>query len=390
MPECPNGTERQPGSTDYYWVGPVDVSAWLTTEGLDWLQPFVSWVTTEYYPTSLLCQSEPPPIPTITAEDVLLGLNPLIADNVLVGKLVQGATRYKWTQLCRCRAGTLGEQFDRPVPLASYSWTAGSNWSYGPSPIASDWTRIEWSMVLNGCGSLQNRWSNRVILYDSPAGDNRYDLPGSGENWNCPAVTSASGTLLRGAFTQDHLQLNLLTPSPDSGGSSAQVDVRIYRPGQPAYTLPTPPPPTRPVGVPSAPIETNLDQAVFNRLGLLWSEARVYWDLIKLVQRQSVPFGYTVGTSQTVSGTGEIALTQPLGLLLAVTIPPQYGLAGIAPTRYRHLGSIRLGSSAGLEAPKTLTQSSTLLLPVSGTTTRLSYELNPAVSLTVTQLVREV
>jgi hypothetical protein len=111
---------------------------------------------------------------------------------------------------------------------------------------------------------------------------------------------------------------------------------------------------------------------------------------VDLVQRQSVPFAYLLGATHAVSGSGSFAVQGIIGLAVAISSAPAWvGRSGLDPTAHFTYGWLHVGTADGWERGEKLLFSNQLVLPLSGAVTQVGYDLEPGVSGTITELLRE-
>lgn len=97
---------------------------------------------------------------------------------------------------------------------------------------------------------------------------------------------------------------------------------------------------------------------------------------------------YTPGTVHNVSGTGEIAVSAPVGLRWGITAHPAYLAAQPGtPLEWRNLGRFSVGNDDGDLPAVELRHLEQLEYPLPDSLTRLSYTLANGVSASVTELV---
>lgn len=120
--------------------------------------------------------------------------------------------------------------------------------------------------------------------------------------------------------------------------------------------------------------------------------ARDPYDLVLLIQRQAVPFGYVVGTAHAgLVDTGELAIVGLLGVLIEITAG--IGIVGTeagAPVQTFEAGWVTWGNADGFTERTMLSSASCLSLPrAAGQYTRVGYTLSAGIEVTITELERE-
>lgn len=113
--------------------------------------------------------------------------------------------------------------------------------------------------------------------------------------------------------------------------------------------------------------------------------------LVTLIQRQGVPFGYITGTVHAgLSAAGEFTVADILGLAIDITtLPATYPSFGGDPDTYHNLGKISVGTTEGWERSWWATHDPYLILPISGAITKVGYTFPSGIIATITELVRE-
>lgn len=115
-------------------------------------------------------------------------------------------------------------------------------------------------------------------------------------------------------------------------------------------------------------------------------------DMVTLIQRQAVPFGYVAGASHAgLTGSGALSVSGLLGCKVDMTtIPASYGQSVGTPVEHFDLGFVTFGSPDGYPSSMRLEHQPTLFLPARcGAYTDLAYSLSPGVVATITELLRE-
>jgi hypothetical protein len=114
--------------------------------------------------------------------------------------------------------------------------------------------------------------------------------------------------------------------------------------------------------------------------------------MVKLIQRQAVPFAYVPGTTHTgLSGAGVIDVSGLIGAKADVTTTPdRFGREGTSPTEFFDMGFITWGTPDGWPSSFRLEHDPLVMFPRSaGLYTEIRYDLEPGVVITLTELLRE-
>jgi hypothetical protein len=114
--------------------------------------------------------------------------------------------------------------------------------------------------------------------------------------------------------------------------------------------------------------------------------------MVKLIQRQAVPFAYVPGTTHTgLSGAGVIDVSGLIGAKADITtLPDRFGREGTSPLEIFDLGFITWGTPDGWPSSFRLEHDPLVMFPRSaGLYTEIRYDLEPGVVITLTELLRE-
>ncbi len=114
-------------------------------------------------------------------------------------------------------------------------------------------------------------------------------------------------------------------------------------------------------------------------------------NLVTLQQRQTNAFAYIAGSSHAgLTGSGTIAVQGILGALLNVSGLSHYSSDDGEPVTYFRVGDIRFGTDDGYTERVYVDTDSQVIFPASsGVYTVIAYNLEPEVTMTLTELIRE-
>ena len=153
-----------------------------------------------------------------------------------------------------------------------------------------------------------------------------------------------------------------------------------------------------PVGAPPAPVIVCDDTDLCSQIvliqralnGLIESQ-RVTLSLVTLMQRQSVPFAYVLGTRHSgLSGAGTFAVQGILGLSVEVTtIPPRLSATMAPVNSWFRFGELSLGTAEGWERRLLVTHNPHLFLEVQADISVVAYQFEAGVVANIVELVRE-
>jgi len=164
-------------------------------------------------------------------------------------------------------------------------------------------------------------------------------------------------------------------------------------------TSPPAPFPGEPTGAPSLPTIACSNSDVCATITDIWqdlaqTQKRVneIYNLLQLVQRQAVPFGYVTGTCHAgLTGAGELSVSDILGLSVSFsggdsTIGEEAG----HPTTLFQVGWINVGDAAGWRSGERIHSNPWVYLPdLAGEITKIGYSLNPLITAEICELIRE-
>jgi hypothetical protein len=114
--------------------------------------------------------------------------------------------------------------------------------------------------------------------------------------------------------------------------------------------------------------------------------------LVTLIQRQSAPFAYLLGTAHAgLSGNGQFAVQGLIGIKVSVTtVPGRAGLVVGDPNTLFGLGWVQVGTADGFGDRMFIDSNPDIMLPLDmGAMTLVGYSIPPDVVVTITELVRE-
>lgn len=115
-------------------------------------------------------------------------------------------------------------------------------------------------------------------------------------------------------------------------------------------------------------------------------------DLVTLIQRQEVPFGFIDGTAHSgLTGSAQLTVSGLLGIRVDLTTIPAYvGRIDGQPIVYFDVGYVSLGTTAGFQRRELLRHDPQYVFSgEAGLYTRVAYTFPPGVVATITELLRE-
>jgi hypothetical protein len=378
----------KPGFAATQFIGPAAIGGALA--GLAGWQGAAVGATIGFltYELATFCPSTPPAMPTFTAGDIiaLLGGPSGLLFGATVLKFEAFLANVFWPLLCDCSSGVsvvpgpsayppLGPGDNTPGPSATPCRTVApqtvvgiavpndANWdAYFPDPGLVPTTYVAHftsTVDASGGGTFQLgvRVSDGVTLtpYLAPA---VFSFGNSGT-----VVVPLPPSFIRTSYSTFH---------GVSGGGFAGDTVTVtgsyYCNGAYGGCGSCPPDPA---------LQAQIDQIL---------------ELVTLIQRQSVPFGYVASTVHAgLSGAGAISISGLLGIKVAITTLPGYlGSAGTSPPIHFDAGFITFGTADGFPGSHRLERNPQVILPLRCSAyTDLDYDLAPGVVVTITELMRE-
>lgn len=362
---------------------------------MPWIVSFLGNLGSQQFEPSTFCAADPPADPGMTALDWanVLNVGATVLNVEALRKLSQLVARYLWFVMCQCDSGA---QPTPPSPLTPPSGVPLVN----PPAIAPTYPSGQPCLVtsysIDTIPDGVNHFLGRVTL---PPGatllvlDNYFtDAPTTptpnfqASNFVYNAAGSTFGgvtTGYTGAIHNVHsAQMTLLSTytqfevwhNTASGQPSRHMEVRasVYCGTTPGGGGPYPTP------CPEDPITLALLDQVLT--------------LVRLIQRQAVPFAYITSTVHSgLTGQGEIAVQGLIGVRVLVTgMGPGVGVDDGNPDTLWSAGRIRWGNDDGWDRTVWIDASPITSIPTSaGQYTRIGYTLSPGVEVTITELVRE-
>jgi hypothetical protein len=372
----------------------------LLPTALAWLYPYLPFMHgLEIGDVGAFCSVDPPTFSLPSTDDFLAFLvgGPFTQVQVVSNFLRDLTKAYLWYQLCECASGSPtpitppAEPTDmpaiNPAPYVSPpTATACQINDSGPQaqlgslffgllpvglPNATGWLPLPKgaSTVQLKCQNIASGGNPKSIIFRM----NVRDIAGTQTNIQSN-TTQASGNTTTFSKNIPSSAIEFYVDATESVGSTtsnlAQATATFYCGSGPGQTV-TPCCPPDPIAQ-----------------GLL----RQILDLVTLVQRQAVPFGYIASTAHTgLSGAGALSISGLLGVKVAVTtLPASYGSAGSSPTEHFDLGFLTFGTVDGFPSSYRIEHNPQVILPPRCSAfTDLDYDLAPGVVVTITELLRE-
>lgn len=390
---CPSGgtSSARPGYAATVAMTVPAIGALLNNIPTPWAVAFAALLGLVNYDLGVFCTIDPPTLPTLVAQDFLdiLTLDNPVAHGVAQRKLQDFVSYYAWFQYCQCDSAVT------PLPTAPQAQPTGMPAINPPGggvyPTGAPcYTFVDSSNnmeargdsnfhPLNGATSLAISVSTAAETLVSPHTftvfvsffDATPTFTGS-KSWNINAtgITNTTPAAVPAGSTQ--FRLGTATTNGDTANRpwTAQYDFYCGFPGGAG-------PSVAPVPCVADPFTTLMLQQILQ--------------LVTLIQREAVPFAYVPGPAHSgLTGSGTVAVQGILGVLLNVSVPARSGLEVGTPDTVFGVGWLNFGTADGYTDRVFIhTDSQLVYPPVAGQFTLVGYSLEPDVSMTMTELLRE-
>jgi hypothetical protein len=321
-------------------------------------QKLIQWINHRMWWDFCYCTAgTTPAVPTAPAAPAGL---PALNQNASGG--ASGPTVACYHELPTTRALTVGtlshDNIDMEIPALGGGWT-------GPEPY---WVRVVGGRNVVGVGPHEIGTYNFIFNdfggtpfttygpYHSPPG---FDVM-------LPVPLSRSPN----QAWYPTFQVSLTTPNATTDTDTLEIF---------AYCTPTAP--TGLGGSPCCPPDPFLSLQVSQIL-----------QAVTLIQRQAVPFGYIASTVHAgLTGAGTFAITGLIGLAVSITTDsPHLGVAGTSPAELFDRGYVTFATASGAMHSVRLEHAAQLIIPPAAAVfTTVFYDLNPLITVSITELVRE-
>lgn len=396
MPVCSPGiSQTRPQVAQSIIVDAAYVQS-LLPPVLAWLYPYLPFMHgLEIGSVSAFCAVDPPTVLSVPSAAEFYGFltGGPIGYLTTVENFIESVTRYYlWYKTCECTAGVFVTPSTSLTPPAGLPAVNPPSTSLPPLALAClDTQQDNWpneAAVRDSSGNSSSGMNvtdivtDWQLVNDTSSGATRYSITPNYYSENpLTFVSSGTGLTTSGVNTEFHHGAfpagatlvsfrKVMSFHPAGQGAGLTLRVRFLCDGATLTQRDTaccPPDPTL-----SARL-TRLDQT------------------LTLLQRQLAPFAYISGTAHhSLTGTGTIAVQGILGALLNVSVPASYGTAFGTPDKRFGVGVLRWGTSDGYAAAIAIDTVDQVVFPESASLyTLIGYTLEPGVSMTLTELVRE-
>jgi len=383
---------------------PSMVGALLNNIPTLWAVPLAGFIGAVTYNLSTFCASDPPAVPTFTAQDVIDLLNPYnpIPYSDAQEKFQQLVGAYAWYQVCKC------DSVATPAPPTPPSAPTGMP-SINPPSVAPSYPTGQPCSTFEYVATATSGMSNVYgPLTPIPDGATEIQLSGT---WDRTALTSGIrvfgiwwGTAGWASYPTTSQSLSIPDFYIDTSG--VHTDPRQAIPpgithywtvfgGNPSTFSPSPVSVDAFVnwycgssgsgGGGDVPQPCPTDPFVLAILEQILA-------LTTIIQRQAAPFSYIASTAHAgLTGRGSISVQGLLGAKIEVTAMGSITGEELGdPDVLWDAGWVNWGSADGVSSRQFITNAEMLTLPsLAGQYTEIHYSLEPGVTITITELERE-
>lgn len=395
MPFCSSGTSGpKPGVVTSIIVDQNYVKS-LLPPVLQWLYPYLPWMEgLAIGDVSAFCAADPPSFTMPTPLEFLNFVTggPL-NDYLTVNAFLQNLTRYYlWFQLCQCNSVATPAPTNPSQP-ANMPGFPGTGSVYGDPCFTYNFSHTFQAvgdttdpMIAIPSGVTYATLDTVFDTVDDPYPD-RYAV-------NAVLYSASGGAispgLTYGGWNTSHMSFTHNESAVGAGAAQLQMAYVVS-----THSLPVPrsmtgtlrlycgTSPTGGGGVVEAPCPPDpRTLATLNEI----------LRLLTLVQRQAVPFAYVRGASHTgLTGHGHINVQGLIGCIVEITsFGTNVGSVDGDPLTYFNAGWFNWGDADGYKPRQFINASPQVSFPAAaGQFTRIGYSLEPSVTATITELVRE-
>ncbi len=384
----------QPGKPEDIVLTTSAVAALLNNIPTAWAVPLAGALGLLSYHLTTFCTTDPPGYPTFSAGDWLLiyTADPSPAGHTARQKLVDTIDTYLWYQMCQCTSTTTpsvptGPSAPTDAPVVNPP-TVGPAFPTG-SPCGS------YVSAGNSADTTVAQDSVRFPIGTATLITTHLDPPLTFTGSQCFEIDllyrNASGTVIGGGGTGGSTTGYFASRSLAVPSGTATYEFHMnhtacaYTPSfaydfsASVYCGSSPGDTGGPVPQPCLP--DPMVQIMLERI----------LELVTLIQRQNAPFAYISGTAHTgLTGTGTLSVSGILGLLVNASVPSSTSELAGTPDIRLPIGRVNFGTSDGYRDRDQLVTDSQVIFPsTAGIYTIVGYSLEPGVTATLTELVRE-
>lgn len=388
---CPSGGVPKVDSPAAVSISPAYMDSYLPA-ALQWLAPFLQYIPPINVNLADFCAVEPLDAPIISFEDLFALVTGNVFSDVALAtqKITQVLHRYVWDNYCECGGSdpppaaytpptepadipSVNPPGPTPTGVCDYfdggahAMTAGNyntnGGSYYTFPLAA--TSVRFTFIHTSAGThshgdmtFQIRWAD----------ENFNTVSGYNINKVVPADSTVQYDVLLPPRAHNVSMEYVVDPTVVLIDDIMQGTASFYCGGFPGVG-------NQPCG--ADPISLAKLQEIL--------------ELVKLIQRQAVPFAYVEGSSHTgLSGSGVLDVQGLIGAKIISTIPGRAGVTAGDPDLVYDIGRVSWGNADGYSTKQYIETTPQLTFPpVAGQYTKLAYTLAPDVTAEIVELVRE-
>lgn len=394
MAFCPGSTTPRikAGYAGNIVVGAAALGASLNNVPVGYAVPFAALVAAISVDLTHLCGSDPPTQPTMTVPDwVALAGPPGLAEFTgAQAKFTNWCIYFLWGVFCECTGGTTPAltipSAPASLPQLSPPVTSGPLCDTVSSALVNP-AYLSFTSLLGG--------GHQASL------PHRAFPPGAASITMVCTNTPASGTTdsIDFTFMQYNATPGEITPEQILNVPSGQTLSATFglNTACVAWSLQASPHAVATTNMASATVRVTCGTAL-GPVGccpedpVLLAQISQILSLVTLIQRQGVPFAYIASTVHTgLVGAGSISIADLLGVRVSITTDsPHLGTEGTSPTELFDRGWITFATSDGALHSTRIEHATQLVLPCqAGIYTTLYYDLNPLITVSITELARE-
>jgi hypothetical protein len=379
----------RPGFAQFYFAAPGTIGAAFNNSPTALAMVIAAALGVVTYDLSTFCLTDPPAMPSFTLADWVAIAEPQnYATNLAsINKFRDALGNLLWPSLCECVTGTTPAVPANPTPPAGLGSLTGAQQpvipcgtfdvAFAPNPTTPT-TRL--SVTPIPAGALRYTLTTKTALSGSSPSSggsahqvtilraDGHDLQDGAANTSAapPQTSTFSYTIPVGTGAVNFNIIGEPSGSGDTDVSAYHVDFFCNSNTQ---------------AVPCCPPDP-LASAYLQQI----------LALVTLIQRQAAPFGYIAGTVHSaLTGAGFINVADLLGVEVAITTDnATLGAEGTAPAELFGRGWVTFATADGAMQSTRLEHVHQLITPPNaGVYTLVYFDLNPLITVSITELVRE-
>lgn len=411
MPVCTGGSQPIPGVATSLHID-VPYLRSLLPQNFQWVADFLNYMPSFDFDLATYCAVDPPGNPTLPSGPdfaaFLISPSRLGAGATVFDAISQWIHNYAWYQFCQCTVGATPAPPTTPTPptglpavnpsgVVGVAASPTTTWSQVQT--CPDTTRTATEMFTGGRYGQTGDPGPATYSRSIPVGATHVRLSGvasgaTGFGNVRPELDWFNGTTL----VSSSIALTVVSGTSSTSGYSTTTGL---------------------VAVPATANQVVWD---FHAGAVCTMNSTVEWftdtgnvlnpgaqqcctstspvingmlsailEMVTLMQREATPFAYVSGTvHHSLTGSSTLSVQGILGVLLNVSGVSHYGSEFGVPDTYFRIGDIRFGTADGYSERVFIdTVDQVVLPPSAGVYTLIAYNLEPGVTLELTELIRE-